>query len=64
MKYNRWNRDPNKDAEFALKVRKHYAAWVSYADAQVGRLLEQLRKTGDSENTIVILWGDHGWPSC
>ena len=61
MKYNRWNRDPNKDAEFALEVRKHYAACVTYADAQVGRLVEHLERTGAAENTIVILWGDHGW---
>lgn len=61
MKYNRWNRNPNTDAEFALKVRKHYAACVSYADAQVGRLMEQLNETGVAKNTIVILWGDHGW---
>lgn len=61
MKYNRWNRDPNADPEFALKVRKHYAACVSYADAQVGRLMEQLEKAGAAGNTIVILWGDHGW---
>ncbi len=61
MKYNRWNRNPNTDAEFALKVRKHYAACVSYADAQVGRLTERLEATGAARNTIVILWGDHGW---
>jgi len=61
MKYNRWNRNPNTDAEFALKVRKHYAACVSYADAQVGRLMERLEKTGAAANTIVVLWGDHGW---
>ena len=61
MKYNRWNRDPNSDADFALQVRKHYAACVTYADAQVGRLMERLERTGAAENTIVILWGDHGW---
>ncbi len=61
MKYNRWNRNPNTDAEFAIEVRKHYAACVSYADAQVGRLLERLQQAGAAENTIVILWGDHGW---
>ena len=61
MKYNRWNRDPNRDAEFALEVRKHYAACVTYADAQVGRLVEHLERVGADENTIVILWGDHGW---
>jgi len=61
MKYDRQGRDPNKDAEFALQVRKHYAACVSYADAQVGRLIEQLKETGKADKTIVVVWGDHGW---
>lgn len=61
MKYNRWKRDPNSDAAFAIEVRKHYAACVSYADAQVGRLLSKLDDVGVSEDTIVVLWGDHGW---
>ena len=38
-----------------------YYACVSYADAQVGRLLAQLDKLGLRENTVVILWGDHGY---
>lgn len=61
MKYNRWGRNPNTDAEFATEVRRHYAACVSYADAQVGRVLERLEKLGQRENTIIVLWGDHGW---
>ncbi|MCA9191667.1 MAG: sulfatase [Planctomycetales bacterium] len=61
MKYNRWQRNPNEDAEFATQVRKHYAACVSFADAQVGKLLDQLKQLGMWENTIVVLWGDHGW---
>ena len=61
MKYNRWKRNPNTDAEFALEVRRHYAACVSYADVQVGRLLSKLEQSGAKENTIVVLWGDHGW---
>lgn len=61
MKYNRWGRDPHSDAAFALAVRKHYAACVSYADASVGRLMERLEKSGALEDTIVVLWGDHGW---
>jgi len=61
MKYNRWGRNPNSDAEFALDVRKHYAACVSYADTQVGRLMKKLRQTGVARDTIVVLWGDHGW---
>jgi len=61
MKYNRWGKNPNSDAEFAIKVRKHYAACVTYADAQVGRLIEKLNATGKAKDTIVVLWGDHGW---
>jgi len=60
-KYNRWGRDPNEDAAFATEVRKHYAACVSYADAQVGRILDRLDQLGLRDNTIVVLWGDHGW---
>ena len=41
---------------------KHgYYASVSYIDAQIGRLLKSLEENGLAENTIVILWGDHGW---
>ena len=60
-RYNLWGKDPRKDADFATDVRKHYAACVSYADAQVGRILEKLDELKLAENTIVILWGDHGW---
>ncbi|WP_052143649.1 sulfatase [Wocania ichthyoenteri] len=59
--YNRWGKDPNNDGLFADEVRRHYAACVSYADAQVGKVLEELKRTGADKNTIVILWGDHGW---
>lgn len=61
MKYNRWGRNPNKDAEFAVEVRKHYAACVSYADALVGRILDRLEALKLRENTVIVLWGDHGW---
>ncbi|MGB7325410.1 MAG: sulfatase [Rubripirellula sp.] len=38
-----------------------YAACVSYSDAQVGRVLAELDQLGLRENTIVVLWGDHGY---
>lgn len=38
-----------------------YYACVSYIDAQIGRLLDALKQNGLYQNTIVILWGDHGW---
>jgi iduronate 2-sulfatase len=61
MKYNRWGKNPNNDPAFALEVRRHYAACVTYADAQVGKIIARLNKLGVADNTIIVLWGDHGW---
>lgn len=41
-------------------IHGYYAA-VSYMDAQVGKVLVELDRLGLRENTIVVLWGDHGW---
>lgn len=41
-------------------IHGYYAA-VSYVDAQVGKLLDALKQNGMDKNTIVVLWGDHGW---
>lgn len=38
-----------------------YLASVSFMDAQLGRVLGALETTGRADNTIVIVWGDHGW---
>jgi arylsulfatase A-like enzyme len=38
-----------------------YLAAISYADAQVGRLLDALAASEHAEKTIVVLFGDHGW---
>ncbi|MBA7612980.1 Ulvan-active sulfatase [subsurface metagenome] len=38
-----------------------YYACVSYTDAQIGRVLAELDRLGLRDNTIVVLWGDHGW---
>ena len=38
-----------------------YLASITFADAQVGRLMEALDESPYADNTIVILWGDHGW---
>lgn len=38
-----------------------YLACVTFVDAQVGRLLAALEKGPNSENTIIVLWSDHGW---
>ncbi|MDB6028084.1 MAG: Sulfatase [Verrucomicrobiales bacterium] len=42
------------------RVRAYLAA-VSYADAQIGRLLDALEKSGQQENTTIIFVGDNGW---
>jgi arylsulfatase A-like enzyme len=47
--------------EIQHKLKQAYFAGVSYTDAQVGRVMEELKKLGLVKNTIVILWGDHGW---
>lgn len=41
-------------------VHGYYAA-TSYMDAQLGRVLDELERLGLAENTIIVLWGDHGW---
>lgn len=61
MKYNRNGKDPRIDNEFALELKRYYAACVSYADKHVGDILKKLKETGADKNTIVVLWGDHGW---
>ena len=45
----------------ARLLRHGYFASVSYIDAQIGRLLDELDRLGIADNTIVVLWGDHGW---
>ena len=48
-------------ADFAKTLRHGYYACISYTDAQIGRLLDALDKEGFADNTIIVLWGDHGW---
>ncbi len=38
-----------------------YLATIAYCDAQIGRLLDALDRSPHKENTIIVLWGDHGW---
>jgi iduronate 2-sulfatase len=49
------------DLETELTLRRAYYACVSYVDALVGKLLDELDSLGLAENTVVILWGDHGY---
>jgi beta-galactosidase len=47
--------------ETSRKLIHGYYAAVSMIDAQIGRLLDALEENGLAGNTIIVLWGDHGW---
>lgn len=51
---------PVDDTTMRMLIHGYYAC-VSYMDAQVGRVLAELDKLGLRQNTVVVLWGDHGW---
>jgi len=40
---------------------RSYLASIQFVDAQVGRILGALEESGHAEDTIVVVWGDHGW---
>lgn len=49
------------DEDRQREIKHGYYASVSYTDAQIGRLLDELDRLDLTDNTIVVLWGDHGW---
>ena len=60
----RYTDQPKRDAipkENQRRVRQAYFACISYIDAQIGRVLNELDRSGLSTNTIVVLYGDHGY---
>ncbi len=46
---------------YARQLRHGYFAAVSYVDRQIGRVLQELEDQGLADDTIVVVWGDHGW---
>lgn len=49
-------------SEDTARILKHgYYASVSYVDALIGQLVDHMKEIGIYENTIIIVWGDHGW---
>lgn len=47
--------------DMAKELIHGYYACVSYVDAQIGMVLDELERLELDKNTIVVLWGDHGW---
>ncbi|MEM0995225.1 MAG: sulfatase, partial [Bacteroidota bacterium] len=55
---------PKKGAisdSLSITLQHGYYATISYVDKLIGDVLEALEESGLRENTIVLLWGDHGW---
>ena len=50
-----------KDNDQWRNLVRSYLACTSFVDSQVGRIMTALDEAGISDNTIVVLWGDHGW---
>lgn len=48
-------------AAYEQKLKQGYYAAISYVDAQIGKVLSELSRLGLADNTIVVVWGDHGW---
>ena len=47
--------------ELQKKLIQGYYASTSFVDAQIGKIISKLKSTGLDKNTIVVIWGDHGW---
>ena len=51
----------NLEKERAQEIKEAYYATISFVDAQVGRILDQLEKSGLDKNTVVVFTSDHGY---
>ena len=49
------------DAGAWAEAVQAYLASITYADGQLGRLLDAFDNSAFRDNTIIVLWGDHGW---
>ena len=55
-----WDELAAEDQAVAARFMECFAAYLSYTDAQLGRVLEYLTETGDLDNTLVMLCSDNG----
>ncbi|MFD0835932.1 sulfatase [Mariniflexile aquimaris] len=51
----------NLSPELQRKLKHGYYACTSYIDAQIGKMIQALKDAGQYENTIIVLWSDHGF---
>lgn len=49
------------DDELSRTLLHAYYACVSYVDAQIGKMISALDEAGIRDDTIIVVWGDHGW---
>ena len=49
------------DADEEVNIVRSYLACTSFVDSQIARLMDALEESGKADNTIIILWSDHGW---
>lgn len=59
--YKGMPKDERVSVDELRNLRHGYYACIAYVDAQVGKVLDELRRLGLDRNTIVMLWGDHGY---
>ncbi len=47
--------------DYARDLKHAYYAAISYTDTQIGKVITKLEELGLDENTVIMVWGDHGW---
>ncbi len=45
----------------ARELRRAYYSCISFTDAQIGKVMKELDDQGFADNTVIVLWADHGW---
>jgi choline-sulfatase len=50
-----------QEADQWKNLVRSYLACTSFVDSQIGRVMEALERNGHAEDTVIVLWSDHGW---